>query len=281
MRKHSEKAERRKERLYNIIFESDTPEGKAFDVILMVCIALSVLIAIFGSAITAEWAKRTVFYLEYFFTAFFTVEYILRIYCSRNPKNYIFSLFGIIDLLAILPMYLGFIFPKIQYAIVFRVLRLVRVFRILKLFNFLTEGNILIRAIVSGWRKIAVFFSFVVILVICLGTLMFMVEGGQPGSQFDNLPNSIYWAVVTLSTVGYGDIAPVTPLGRFLSTIIMLLGYTILAVPSGIISAEFIRGQNVSINKRCSNCGRAGHEPEARFCKYCGAAFEDDAHLMD
>ena len=161
MRKHSEKAERRKERLYNIIFESDTPEGKAFDVILMVCIALSVLIAIFGSAITAEWAKRTVFFLEYFFTAFFTVEYILRIYCSRNPKNYIFSLFGIIDLLAILPMYLGFIFPKIQYAIVFRVLRLVRVFRILKLFNFLTEGNILIRAIVSSWRKIAVFFSFV------------------------------------------------------------------------------------------------------------------------
>lgn len=281
MKTGSKEAAKRKERLYNIIFESDTAEGRAFDVVLMICIAVSVFIAIFGSTLKAEWARTTVFYLEYFFTAFFTVEYILRIYCARNPRKYIFSLFGIIDLLAILPMYLGFIFPTIQYAIVLRVLRLVRVFRILKLFNFLTEGNVLIRAIVASWRKIAVFFFFVLILVICLGTLMFMVEGNQPGSQFNNVPNSIYWAVVTLSTVGYGDIAPVTPMGRFLSTIIMLLGYTILAVPSGIISAEFIRGSRVSINKRCSNCGRAGHDSEARFCKYCGAPFEDDANLMD
>lgn len=231
----------RKDFLYNIIFESDTPEGKAFDIVLMVCILVSVIIAIFGSTFTAEWLKKTVFVLEYFFTVFFTLEYILRIYCSRNPKGYVLSLFGIIDLLSILPMYLGFFLPQIQYAIIFRCLRLVRVFRVLKLFSFLTEGNVLIQAILASWKKIAVFFMFVVLLVICLGTLMFMVEGNHEGTMFDNLPNSLYWAVVTLSTVGYGDITPVTTMGRFLSAIIMLLGYTILAVPSGIISAAFIR----------------------------------------
>lgn len=263
-----------KDSLYNIIFESDTAEGKAFDVVLMLCITLSVVIAIFGSTFEAQWLKSTVFYLEYFFTVFFTIEYILRIYCSKNPKNYIFSVFGIIDLLAILPMYLGIFLPQIQYAIVFRVLRLVRIFRVLKLFSFLTEGNVLIQAILASWKKIAVFFMFVVLLVICLGTLMFMVEGQQPDTQFDNVPNCIYWAVVTLSTVGYGDIAPVTPMGRFLSAIIMMLGYTILAVPTGIISAEFIKDSRNTVNKRCSNCGRAGHEADARYCKYCGAPFE-------
>lgn len=267
----------RKNFFYNIIFESDTPEGRIFDVFLMVCIGVSVLIAIFGSAVNAHWLKVTVFVLEYFFTVFFTAEYILRIYCSKNPKKYIFSLFGIIDLLAILPMYLGFFFPHIQYAIIFRCLRLVRVFRVLKLFSFLTESNVLVRSIIAGWKKIAVFFMFVVLLVICLGTLMFMVEGNQPGSEFKNVPQSLYWAVVTISTVGYGDITPVTTLGKFLSAIIMLLGYTILAVPSGILSAEFIKNERQTINKRCSNCGRGGHDKGAKYCKYCGAKFEDDS----
>lgn len=271
----------RKDFLYNIIFESDTPEGKAFDIVLMVCILVSVIIAIFGSTFTAEWLKKTVFVLEYFFTVFFTLEYILRIYCSRNPKGYVLSLFGIIDLLSILPMYLGFFLPQIQYAIIFRCLRLVRVFRVLKLFSFLTEGNVLIQAILASWKKIAVFFMFVVLLVICLGTLMFMVEGNHEGTLFDNLPNSLYWAVVTLSTVGYGDITPVTTMGRFLSAIIMLLGYTILAVPSGIISAAFIKGTGRPVNKRCSNCGRSNHDKDARYCKYCGTRFEDDVDHMD
>lgn len=272
--------EDRKNFFYNLIFESDTPEGRIFDVFLMVCIFVSVLIAIFGSTFKAEWLKMTVMVLEYFFTVFFTAEYVLRLYCSKNPKKYVFSVFGIIDLLAILPMYLGFFFPSIQYAIVFRCLRLIRVFRVLKLFSFLTEGNILITTMLASWKKIAVFFMFVVLLVICLGTLMFMVEG-QEGSAFNNVPNSIYWAVVTLTTVGYGDITPVTTLGRLLSTIIMLLGYTILAVPTGIISAEMIRGERESLNKRCSNCGKAGHDVGAQYCKYCGSKFEDDADELD
>lgn len=273
--------EDRKNFFYNIIFESDTPEGRIFDIFLMICIGVSVAIAIFGSAVHAPWLKTTIFYLEYFFTVFFTAEYVLRIYCSKNRKGYIFSAFGIIDLLAILPPYLAFLFPHIQYAIIFRCLRLVRIFRVLKLFSFLTEGNILVKAILGSWRKIAVFFMFVVLLVICLGTLMFMVEGQQPGTSFNNVPNSLYWAVVTLSTVGYGDITPVTGLGRFLSAVIMLLGYTILAVPTGIISAEMIKGgAKDTINKRCSNCGRAGHEKDAKYCKYCGAKFEDDIEDM-
>lgn len=267
----------RKNFFYNIIFESDTPEGRIFDVFLMICIFVSVIIAIFGSTFKADWLKTTVLVLEYFFTVFFTAEYVLRLYCSKNPKEYALSLFGIIDLLAILPMYLAFLVPHVQYAIIIRCLRLIRVFRVLKLFSFLTEGNILIAAIAQSWKKIAVFFMFVVLLVVCLGTLMFMVEGPSADSAFNNVPNSIYWAVVTLTTVGYGDITPVTTLGRFLSVIIMLLGYTVLAVPTGIISAEMIKGEKSTINKKCSNCGKTGHDAEAKYCKYCGAKFEDDA----
>lgn len=267
----------RKDFLYNIIFESDTPEGKAFDIILMIMIALSVIIAIFGSTFKAPWLKVTTTVLEYVFTVFFTAEYILRIYCSPNPRQYVLSFFGIVDLLAISPMYLGVLFPTIRSAIILRSLRLMRIFRVMKLFNFLTEGNILLRSIMASAKKIAVFFLFVVLLVICLGTMMFMVEANNPGTSFNNVPNSIYWAVVTLTTVGYGDITPVTTLGKFLATTIMLLGYTVLAIPTGIISASMIRDGRKDINKRCSNCGRTDHDSDAKFCKYCGAKFEDDA----
>ncbi|MCQ2162898.1 MAG: ion transporter [Bacteroidales bacterium] len=267
----------RKDFLYNIIFESDTPEGKIFDVVLMIMIALSVIIAIFGSTFTAPWMKVTTTVLEYVFTVFFTAEYILRIYCSPNPKEYIFSFFGIVDLLAISPMYLGVLIPEIRSAIILRSLRLMRIFRVMKLFNFLTEGNILLRSIQASMKKIAVFFLFVVLLVICLGTLMFMVEGNSPGTSFNNVPNSIYWAVVTLTTVGYGDITPVTTLGKFLATTIMLLGYTVLAIPTGIISASMIKNGQKDINRRCSNCGRSDHDADSKYCKYCGTKFEDDA----
>jgi len=271
----------RKDWLYNIIFESDTPEGRLFDIVLMICIAVSVVIAIFGSTFRAPWLKTTAFVLEYVFTIFFTAEYVLRLYCSPNPAKYAHSFFGIIDLLSILPMYIGFFFPHIQYVIIIRSLRLIRVFRIFKLFNFMTEGNILLRGLVASGRKILFFFMFVVLLVICLGTLMFMVEGTHEGTSFNNVPNSIYWAVVTLTTVGYGDITPMTTLGRFLSVVIMLVGYTVLAVPTGIVSASMIQESRKSINKRCSNCGKLGHDPDAKYCKYCGAKFEDDANEAD
>lgn len=272
----SEKAKKRKDLLYNIIFESDTPEGKAFDVVLMISIAVSVIIAIFGSTFTAPWLKTLCFILEYVFTIFFTAEYVLRIYCSPNPREYIFSFYGIIDLLSILPMYLGFFFPHIQYAIIIRSLRLIRVFRVMKMFNFLTEGNMLMRSLQASARKILVFFLFVVLLVICLGSMMYMVECNHPLSSFKDVPSSIYWAVVTLTTVGYGDITPVTSVGRFLSAIIMLMGYTILAVPTGIVSATMIQESRKKVNRRCSNCGRTGHDEDAIYCKHCGAKFEDD-----
>jgi len=271
----------RKDFLYNIIFESDTPEGKIFDIILMIMIALSVTIAIFGSTFTAPWLKKTTVILEYVFTVFFTAEYVLRIYCSPNPRKYILSFFGIIDLLAISPMYIGVLFPQFRSVIILRSLRLIRIFRVLKLFNFLTEGNILLRSLQASVKKITVFFLFVVLLVICLGTMMFMVEGGHPDSSFNNVPNSIYWAVVTLTTVGYGDITPVTTLGKFLATAIMLIGYTVLAVPTGILSASIIKESRKSLNKRCQNCGRTDHDEDAMYCKYCGAKFEDDADKLD
>ncbi|MCQ2164255.1 MAG: ion transporter [Bacteroidales bacterium] len=268
----------RKDFLYNIIFESDTPEGKVFDIILMIMIALSVIIAIFGSTFKAPWLKTTTTVLEYVFTVFFTAEYVLRIYCSPNPRKYMLSFFGIVDLLAISPMYVGVLLPTVRSAIILRSLRLMRIFRVMKLFNFLTEGNILLRSIMASAKKIAVFFLFVVLLVICLGTMMFMVEGNNPGTSFNNVPNSIYWAVVTLTTVGYGDITPVTTLGKFLATTIMLLGYTVLAIPTGIISASMIRDGRKDINRRCSNCGRTDHDADAQYCKYCGAKFEDDVN---
>lgn len=266
----------RKDFLYNIIFESDTPEGKAFDIFLMACIALSVIIAIFGSTFHTPWLKTTCFILEYVFTVFFTAEYVLRIYCSPNPRSYVLSVFGIIDLLSILPMFIAFFFPHFQYAIIIRSLRLMRVFRVLKLFNFLTEGNLLLKSLVASGRKILVFFLFVVLLVICLGTTMYMVECNEPDTAFTDVPSSIYWAVVTLTTVGYGDITPVTAIGRFLSALVMLMGYTILAVPTGIVSATMIQESRKSLRKRCSNCGRDGHDKDAKYCRYCGAKFEDD-----
>lgn len=271
----------KKDFIYNIVFESDTPEGRMFDIVLMVFITLSIIIAIFGSTFQTHWMKMTAFILEYVFSFFFTTEYILRIYCSPNPRKYILSLFGIIDLLSILPFFIAFLLPHFQYAVILRSLRLMRIFRVLKLFSFLTEGNILVKSIVSSWKKIAVFFMFVVLLVICLGTVMFMVEGQHEGTSFNNVPNSIYWAVVTLTTVGYGDITPVTTMGRFLSTVIMLLGYTILAIPTGIVSATMIQESRKSLNKVCSNCGRSDHDLDSKYCKYCGAKFESDADTMD
>lgn len=231
-----------KRKLYTIIFESDTPMGKLFDVVLIICILLSILV-VFAESIQ-EWQPYVGPYLriiEYVFTLFFTAEYLLRIYCSPHPRKYIFSFFGIVDLLATLPLYITWIFGSARYLLILRTFRLIRVFRVFKLFNFLSEGHLLLRSLYMSSRKIGVFFLFVVILVIAIGTLMYMVEGQRPDTQFNNIPNSIYWAVVTMTTVGYGDITPETPFGRFLSVVVMLVGYTIIAVPTGIMSASMIQ----------------------------------------
>ena len=225
---HDEKLKRK---LYVIIFESDTPAGKLFDVILIGCILVSVLLVIIESLKGLPSFLTTPFVImEYLFTAFFTFEYLTRIYCSPRPRKYIFSFFGIVDLLATLPLYIGLLFPGARYLLIIRAFRLIRVFRVFKLFNFLNEGERLLTALRESSKKIAVFFLFVVILVTSIGTLMYMIEGTQPNSQFNNIPNSIYWAIVTMTTVGYGDITPVTGFGKFLSACVMLIGYTITPV---------------------------------------------------
>ena len=259
-------------RLYTIIFESDTPAGKAFDVGLICAIIFSVIIVMLESVQSfAEKYKILFLTLEWVLTLFFTIEYILRVYSSPQTKKYIFSFYGIIDFLATFPAYLIFFFSGAHYFMVIRAFRLIRIFRIFKLFNFLNEGEILLYSIRDSRRKIFVFFFFVVILVISIGTIMYMIEGSLPNSQFNNIPNSIYWAVVTLTTVGYGDITPITAFGRFLSACVMLLGYTIIAVPTGIVSVSMINAHRKRIQlKECSNCHAYGHDYDAVYCKYCG-----------
>ena len=264
-----------KNELYDIIFESDTPLGKTFDVTLMIMIVLSILITMFDSLLTAQLGVYIMVGLEYLFTAFFTIEYLARLYCSPNKKAYATSFFGIIDLVSILPMYLGFFIHSVRFMIVLRSIRLIRVFRIFKLFSFLNEGYLLLESIRASLKKILVFFLFVVIMVICLGTVMFMVEGGQPDSPFTDIPTSIYWAIVTMTTVGYGDITPVTPFGRFFSSVVMLLGYTIIAVPTGIVSASMVKASQNAAKRVCPNCGRAGHDDNATHCKYCGGELDE------
>lgn len=260
-----------KHKIYVIIFESDTPMGKLFDVALIGFIVLSIFVVIAESI--RSWDPIIGPYLrmsEYVFTFFFTLEYVLRLYCSPRPRKYALSFFGIIDLLATLPLYIGWFFGTARYLLVIRTFRLIRVFRVFKLFNYLDEGNLLLHSLVYSSRKIIVFFLFVLILVTSIGTLMYMIEGQRPDTAFNNIPNSIYWAIVTMTTVGYGDITPETPLGRFLSAVVMLMGYTIIAVPTGIVSASMIREHKRRDAMKCPHCGRDGHEENAAYCKYCG-----------
>lgn len=229
-----------KKKLYTIIFESDTPMGKLFDVVLIILIIFSVHLVFIESMEVPLSVKPWLMRAEYFFTFVFTAEYVLRLYCSPRPRDYALSFFGIIDLVATLPFYMTWIFGSARYLLIIRVFRLIRVFRVFKLFNFLREGNLLLRSIILSSRKIFVFFLFVVTMVTSLGTIMYMIEGDLPGTQFTNIPKSIYWAIVTMTTVGYGDVTPVTGLGRFLSSLVMLMGYTIMAVPTGIVSVSMM-----------------------------------------
>ena len=262
-----------KPRLYNMVSNSDTPAGKAFDITVMVAIVLSLIVAFVETkpAVVGRF-KDVLTILEYVLTGFFTLEYILRLYCSPTRKEYALSFFGIIDLLATLPLYLSFIpaLSSTRYFFILRVFRLLRIFRVLKLFTFINEGYLLLQSIKLSLHKILVYFLFVLILVTILGTLMFMVEGGQPGTQFTDLGTSIYWAIVTMTTVGYGDITPVTLGGRLLSGLIMILGYTIIAVPTGIVSATMIdTTQRKGKNGRCPRCNEKT-DLKANYCKHCG-----------
>jgi len=261
-------------KLHEVIFEADTPAGKAFDVSLLVIIVASVLVVVLESvpSVRAEHG-RAFWAAEWTFTILFTVEYVLRLVSVRQPARYARSFFGIVDLLAVLPTYLSVLMPGAQAFLVVRALRLLRVFRILKLGEFIGEARMLILALKASVRKILVFLAVVLVMVLIIGSVMYLVE--TPESGFTSIPQSIYWAIVTLTTVGYGDIAPQTVLGRILASLVMILGYGLIAVPTGIVTVELSQGRTKTVSTQaCPNCGLQGHDPDARHCKYCGASLE-------
>jgi voltage-gated potassium channel len=259
-----------KEKLYIIIFQADTPAGKWFDVMLIVCILLSVIAVMLDSVNSVNRTHSTLLYsVEWFFTVLFTIEYILRLACVRTPMKYATSFFGIVDLLSVLPTYLSLVIPGSQYLIVIRVLRVLRIFRVLKLVQYISEANLLIKALRASIRKIIVFLFTVLTLVIIFGSLMYLIEGGENG--FTSIPQSVYWAIVTLTTVGYGDISPQTGIGQALAALIMIIGYSIIAVPTGIITVEISRAtQRKNTHDVCPSCGVGDHDNDAAYCKYCG-----------
>ena len=264
-------------RLRIIIFEADTPAGKAFDVILLGAIALSVIAVMLESvnSFTLRFGEELRL-AEWIFTVLFTLEYGLRLLCVDRPSKYARSFFGIVDLLAILPSYLSLVIPGSQSLLMIRALRLLRIFRIFKLARFLSEANVLLTALRSGSRKVAVFLGTVLVLVAILGSAMYIIEGEENG--FDNIPLSMYWAVVTMTTVGYGDLTPQTPLGRLLSTVVMIIGYGIIAIPTGIVTSEIIQAGRIPVTTRhCPDCLTEGHEMGARYCKDCAKELPDPA----
>lgn len=260
-----------RERLHEIIYESNTAAGKAFDVALLVLILASIGVVMMDSV--EAWRQRygnIFFVLEWVFTVLFTIEYGLRLISIKQPLRYVFSFLGLVDLLAILPTYLSVLFPGAHSLLVLRALRLLRIFRIFKLTHFLSEMQFLGGAVRESLKKITVFTLIVLILVIILGSVMYLAEGGKNG--YTSIPTSIYWAIVTITTVGYGDISPATPLGKFIASVIMLIGYSIIAVPTGIVTTEVALALRKKEQKAeaCPNCGREGHDRDARHCKYCG-----------
>ena len=304
-----------KRTLYDVIFESDTPAGKAFDVALILAILASVAVVMVDSVPTIDLAlRRAMWYAEWGFTLAFTVEYVIRLWVVRRPIRYARSFFGLVDLFAILPTYVALVVPGAQYLLTIRVLRVLRIFRVLRLAHFIGEADVIGRAMVASRHKIGIFLFTVVTAVTVMGSLLYVIEG--PASGFDSIPRAAYWAIVTLTTVGYGDIAPATPIGQGVAAVIMLLGYGMIAVPTGIFTVEMGRAtapaapprqttpepvahrrtpSNTIENRRtpsntiegeaspdargdsgavagreCGSCGRVEHDPEARFCRYCG-----------
>ena len=267
-----------KKNLYEIIFKADTPAGKAFDVILIICILASVGVVMADSVTDIhEKYGRLLYACEWGFTVLFTIEYVLRLICVPSKIRYAASFFGIVDLLAILPTYLGVFMRGLSYLKVIRILRVLRVFRVLKLGNHVKQADLLRDALYASRQKIIVFLCFVLTLVVIIGALMYTIETPNPedtavGNQsgFTNIPQSVYWAIVTLTTVGYGDIAPQTTTGKALAAMVMLLGYAIIAVPTGIVTAQIIQAPTKTTGKTCPACGYQKHDTDATFCKKCG-----------
>ncbi len=261
-------------KLHDLVFEADTPKGKLFDIILLVFIAFSVLVVMLDSmASVSDKYHDELLAAEWAFTILFSIEYILRILSTRKPLSYITSFYGIIDLLSIIPTYLTLFIPadSARSLLVIRALRLLRIFRVFKLVHFLSEANALRKAFYSSRAKIAVFLAIVVILVVVVGSAMYVIEGQVNGNQFTSIPQSIYWAIVTMTTVGYGDISPVTALGKAVAAMIMLIGYSLIIVPTSIVSAEMIASARKASTRVCPDCCMEGHEDDAKHCKYCGA----------
>ncbi len=254
---------------HEIIFEADTPAGRTFDIALICIILLSVVAVMLESVAPVRARYGSILRVtEWVITIVFTIEYVLRLLCVGQPARYARSFFGIVDLLAILPTYISVIVPGAQALAVVRVLRILRVFRILKLVQYVQEASVLRQALRNSRRKILVFLFVVFTIVIMVGALMYLVEGEESG--FSSIPIAVYWAVVTLTTVGYGDIAPITALGRFLSALLMIVGYGIIAVPTGIVTTELVRSQKEVSTRACHECSLEGHDPDARYCKGCG-----------
>ncbi|MCM5705344.1 ion transporter [Larsenimonas salina] len=266
-----------KARVFQIIFESDTRAGKIFDIALITMILLSVTCVLLDSVPHLNQRFGTYFgWVEWGFTGLFTLEYLARIWCLAQPKRYIFSFYGVIDFISILPSWLSLLLPGAQTLMVIRIMRVLRLFRILRLMEFVGEGRLLMQALNRSRRKILLFLIAVLSIITVFGSLIYLIE--PPEAGFTSIPRALYWAIVTLTTVGYGDIAPITPLGQFISAIMMILGYSILAVPTGVFSAEVIRTIRLDqeSEEACPGCGREGHDKDAKYCKSCGTWLDEE-----
>lgn len=265
-------------KIHTVIYGTHTPAGKLFDIVLLITILYSIVIVMLESVKSYDNKYHSFFDIsEWVVTILFTIEYILRIICVQQPKKYIFSFYGVVDLLSTIPKYLSFFILDTQFLAVFRALRLLRVFRILKLIRFVGEANNLTRALKQSRSKIFIFIFFVLIISIILGTIMYLVEGPENG--FKSIPQSIYWCIVTLTTVGFGDITPQTPLGQMLATLIMIIGYGIIAVPTGIISAEYASTRSdikPNSQEACKSCGADIINSDAAYCRKCGIKLDDE-----
>lgn len=274
MRMEKDEKNKLKLQIFNVIFEANTPYGKLFDVTLLGLILSNVGLVMLESipTINARY-HTTLIILEWILAILFTIEYALRIYCVKNSWRYIFSFYGVIDLLCIIPFYLGLVFPGAKSLSNIKILRLLRVFRIFNLTQFTRGRNVLILGLRQSRDKIVVFLSFVILIVVVIGSIMYVIEGDHPESGFTSIPVSIYWAIVTLTTVGYGDVTPVTSLGQALSSLVMIVGYGIIAVPTGIVSMEMNKAARADVPTNtdvCHHCGDDYHMDGAKFCKTCG-----------